>query len=51
MAAGQDITKPGELHSTGIAPYDTINVIACPEGVCAAVPDPGAMGMGAAGGQ
>jgi gamma-glutamyltranspeptidase/glutathione hydrolase len=51
LAAGQDITKPGELHSTGIAPYDTINVIACPEGVCAAIPDPGAMGLGAAAGQ
>ena len=50
LAAGQNITKPGELHSTGIAPYDTINVIACSEGVCSAIPDPGAMGMGAAGG-
>jgi gamma-glutamyltranspeptidase/glutathione hydrolase len=51
LGAGQDITKPGELRTTGIAPYDTINVIACPEGVCSAIPDPGAMGMGAAGGQ
>lgn len=51
LAAGQDITKPGELHTTGIAPYDTINVIACPEGVCAAVSDPGAMGLGAAAGR
>lgn len=50
MAAGQDVTKTGEMHTTGIAPYDTINVIACPGGVCAAVPDPGAMGLGAAGG-
>jgi gamma-glutamyltranspeptidase/glutathione hydrolase len=50
MAAGQDVTKTGEMHTTGIAPYDTINVIACPDGVCAAVPDPGAMGLGAAGG-
>jgi gamma-glutamyltranspeptidase/glutathione hydrolase len=51
MAAGQDVTKTGEMHTTGIAPYDTINVIACPGGVCAAVPDPGAMGLGAAGGE
>ena len=51
LAAGQDITKPGQMHSTGIAPYDTINVIACPDGVCAAVSDPGANGLGAAAGQ
>jgi len=51
LAAGQDITKPGELHTTGIAPYDTINVIACPEGVCSAIPDPGGNGLGAAAGQ
>lgn len=51
LAAGQDITKPGQVHSTGIAPYDTINVIACPDGVCSAIPDPGANGLGAAGGQ
>jgi len=51
LSAGQDITKPGELHSTGIAPYDTVNVIACPDGVCAAIPDPGANGLSAAGGQ
>ena len=51
LAAGQDITKPGEMHTTGIAPYDTINVIACPEGVCAAIPDPGANGLGASGGR
>jgi gamma-glutamyltranspeptidase/glutathione hydrolase len=48
LAAGQDIAKPGELHTTGIAPYDTINVIACPDGVCSAIPDPGANGLGAA---
>jgi gamma-glutamyltranspeptidase / glutathione hydrolase len=51
LSAGQDITKPGELHSTGIAPYDTVNVIACPDGVCAAIPDPGANGLSAAGGR
>ncbi|MGD0144838.1 MAG: gamma-glutamyltransferase [Rhizomicrobium sp.] len=51
LAAGEDVSKPGELHSTGIAPYDTVNVIACPDGVCSASPDPGANGLGAAAGQ
>ncbi|HEY2445432.1 MAG TPA: gamma-glutamyltransferase [Rhizomicrobium sp.] len=49
IARGEDVTKPGVLHSTGIAPYDTINVIACTSGACAAVPDPGGHGLGASG--
>lgn len=48
IALKEDITQPGHLHSTGIAPYDTINVIACQNGACAALPDPGAHGLGAA---
>jgi gamma-glutamyltranspeptidase / glutathione hydrolase len=48
VAIGDDITLPGHLHSTGIAPFDTINVIACQGGTCAALPDPGAQGLGAA---
>ena len=51
LSSGQDITKTGELHTTGIAPFDTVNVIACPGGVCAAIPDPGANGLGAAAGR
>jgi gamma-glutamyltranspeptidase/glutathione hydrolase len=47
LAGGEDVTRPGILHSTGIAPYDTVNVIACQNGSCAAVPDPGAHGLGA----
>ncbi len=47
LALGDDITQPGHLHSTGIAPYDTINVIACQSDTCVALPDPGAHGLGA----
>lgn len=43
-----DITQPGQTHSTGLAPYETVNVIACHEGVCTGIPDPGASGLGAA---
>ena len=46
-AAGQDITQPGHLHSTGLAPFNTINVIACQSGGCTALPDPAAQGLGA----
>ena len=49
LARGEDVTKPGDLRSTGDAPYDTVNVITCQNGTCAALPDPGAMGLGAAG--
>jgi gamma-glutamyltranspeptidase/glutathione hydrolase len=48
LAAGQDVIRPGVLHSTGIAPYDTVNIIGCQNGICAALPDPGAHGLGAA---
>ncbi|HEY3638464.1 MAG TPA: gamma-glutamyltransferase, partial [Rhizomicrobium sp.] len=49
LTAGKDIAAPGALHSTGLAPYDTVNVIACQNGVCAALADPGAHGLGASG--
>lgn len=49
LARGENITRPGALHSTGIAPYDTVNVIGCQNGFCAAIPDPGGYGLGAAG--
>jgi gamma-glutamyltranspeptidase/glutathione hydrolase len=50
LSAGIDITVPGQLHATGIEPYETINVIACPDKICAAIPDPAASGLGAASG-
>jgi gamma-glutamyltranspeptidase/glutathione hydrolase len=50
LARGADVIAPGQLHSTGIEPYETVNVIACREDTCAAIPDPGAHGLGAAGG-
>ncbi|HEX3674361.1 MAG TPA: gamma-glutamyltransferase [Rhizomicrobium sp.] len=50
LARGQDLTQPGAIRSTGIAPYDTVNVIACHDSVCATLPDPQAHGLGAAAG-
>ena len=48
LARGDDITRPSEMHSTGLAPYDTVNIIACQNGTCAVLPDPGGYGLGAA---
>lgn len=48
LTRGDDITRPSELHSTGLAPYDSVNVIACQSGFCAVLPDPGGNGLGAA---
>jgi gamma-glutamyltranspeptidase/glutathione hydrolase len=48
LARGIDLSEPGQIHSTGIAPYDTVNVIACQSDKCVAVPDPGANGLGLA---
>jgi gamma-glutamyltranspeptidase/glutathione hydrolase len=50
LAHGEDLTQQGALHSTGIAPFDTINAIVCQDGRCATLPDPGASGLGAAAG-
>jgi len=50
LAHGQDMTQRGSVLSTGIAPYDTVNVIACQSGSCTTLPDPGANGLGAAAG-
>jgi len=50
LARGQDVTHPGTQASTGIAPYDTVNVIGCQNDICTALPDPGAYGLGAAAG-
>lgn len=51
LARGIDIGEPGQIHSTGIAPYDTVNVIACQSDKCVAVPDPGGSGLGLAAGR
>jgi gamma-glutamyltranspeptidase / glutathione hydrolase len=48
VGMNEDITQPGHLHSTGLAPFNTINVIVCQNGTCAALPDPAAQGLGAA---
>ncbi|HEX4532776.1 MAG TPA: gamma-glutamyltransferase [Rhizomicrobium sp.] len=50
LASGESLSQPGDLRSTGMAPYDTVNVIACQSGTCAALPDPAAHGYGAAAG-
>jgi gamma-glutamyltranspeptidase/glutathione hydrolase len=47
VALGQDIAQPGHLHSTGLAPFNTVNVVACQSGGCTALPDPAAQGLGA----
>jgi gamma-glutamyltranspeptidase / glutathione hydrolase len=48
LAAGEDMTVRSNLRSTGAAPYDTVNAIACQNEFCATLPDPGANGLGAA---
>ncbi|HTQ12820.1 MAG TPA: gamma-glutamyltransferase [Rhizomicrobium sp.] len=50
LARGVDMTQPDSVRSTGIAPYDTVNVITCQGGICATLPDPQAHGLGAAAG-
>ena len=47
IALNQDVTLPGDIHSTGLAPFDTVNVIACQSDHCAAMPDPAGNGLGA----
>jgi gamma-glutamyltranspeptidase/glutathione hydrolase len=49
IGRGDVLGSRADLRSTGVAPYDTINVIACQNGACVALPDPGANGLGAAG--
>lgn len=49
LARGESLSRRSDLRSTGVAPYDTINAIACQDGICVALPDPGANGLGAAG--
>ena len=47
LAVGQNLGRPGDLLSTGLAPVVTVNAIACQNGFCVALPDPGGSGLGA----
>jgi gamma-glutamyltranspeptidase/glutathione hydrolase len=46
LSAQQDLIQ--SRRSTGAAPYDTINMIACQNGRCAAIADPQGAGLGIA---
>ena len=46
-AAGAGVTRSSDLRSTGLAPFATVNTIACQDGLCVALPDPGGSGLGA----
>lgn len=48
LAKGNNLIQPGVLGVTGLEPFETINIIQCKDGVCAAVADPKAFGLGAA---
>lgn len=45
MAAGGALASANDVRTTGAAPRDTVNLIAC-QGSCAALPDPGGRGLG-----
>lgn len=47
IAGGDEVLTHKDLKSTGVAPYDTVNAIVCSGRACAALPDPGAHGLGA----
>ena len=47
IAHGEEILTRSQLHSTGVAPYDTVNAIVCTSSACAALSDPAASGLGA----
>ncbi|MBV9548412.1 MAG: gamma-glutamyltransferase [Alphaproteobacteria bacterium] len=47
MAGGASVASANDIRTTGAAPRDTINLIAC-QSACVALPDPGASGLGAA---
>ena len=48
MASGIPVNRPSALRSTGAAPYSTVNVITCQNGLCVALSDPGGNGLGTA---
>jgi gamma-glutamyltranspeptidase/glutathione hydrolase len=47
MGRGGSVARPQDMLSTGLAPYVTSNTITCQNGLCVALPDPGASGLGA----
>jgi gamma-glutamyltranspeptidase/glutathione hydrolase len=47
LATGQPLGRPSDMRSTGLAPQVTVNAIACQNGLCVALPDPGSNGLGA----
>ncbi len=47
IANGEEILTRKDMRTTGVAPYDTVNAIACSGRGCAALPDPAANGLGA----
>ncbi len=47
IANGDEVLTRKDLRTTGVAPYDTVNAIACSGRTCAALPDPAANGLGA----
>jgi gamma-glutamyltranspeptidase / glutathione hydrolase len=47
---GGTLVQRGDLRSTGLAPYNTVNVIACHSEGCTPLSDPGMNGLGAAAG-
>jgi len=49
VAGGEEVRTRKDLRSTGVAPYDTVNAIVCSGGICVALPDPAAAGLGATG--
>ncbi len=48
LVSGLPIARSADMRSTGAAPFATVNAISCQNGICAALPDPGAHGLGAA---
>jgi gamma-glutamyltranspeptidase/glutathione hydrolase len=47
-SSGGRLLTHATIRSTGVAPFDTVNMISCENGICVALPDPGAHGQGAA---
>ncbi len=48
LASGRQLGQPGDLRSTGVAPFATVNVVSCGTGACIPLADPGGSGLGAA---
>jgi len=49
ISRGDSMIRSNDLRSTGVAPNETVNAISCQSGLCVALPDPSAFGLGAAG--